>query len=194
MRLNFVLRQSLVIVTTDGGFYRYQLMDQVEVVGFDEQLLLLRFQGKCDDTTDLVGEKLNAAHVQSVLEREFVAHQLTPTYFELFPQDANQPHYVLRIADRQLSNDKQLQLNLCESINAHLGSNPGYRYARDLGQLSCLQMIVITQEEAQKIDALRTARLLSSGIRHGNVKPSVLGPVQDPSQCLAGEPRTLAQD
>jgi len=193
--------QYQVVVTTDGGLYRYQLMDQVEVVGFNEQIPLLRFLGKCDDTTDLVGEKLNAAQVQSVLERALNAHQLAPTYFDFFPQPGNKSlsqnpvegcqrlggseqsdgfgtcsksHYVLRIADQQLAGNKQMQVDLCESIDASLRSNPGYNYARDLGQLEKVKIVNITQEEANRIDAQRTKELLLSGIRHGNAKPSVL--------------------
>jgi hypothetical protein len=67
-----------------------------------------------------------------------------------------------------------MQVNLCKSIDAQLRSNPGYDYARDLGQLGKVKIVNITQEEANNIDAQRTKELLLSGIRHGDVKPSVL--------------------
>src|SRR5262249_54105242 len=56
-----------VLVTTAGGLYRYQLRDEIEVVGFHHQCPLLRFLGKSDQISDLVGEKLAEPHVRTVL-------------------------------------------------------------------------------------------------------------------------------
>ncbi len=47
-----------VVLTTGGGLYRYALRDEVEAAGFLRQCPLLRFLGKCDRISDLVGEKL----------------------------------------------------------------------------------------------------------------------------------------
>ncbi len=47
-----------VVLTTGGGLYRYRLNDSVEVVGFEHECPLLRFLGKTDRVSDLVGEKL----------------------------------------------------------------------------------------------------------------------------------------
>jgi len=63
-----------VILTTGGGLYRYQLHDEVQIAGFLHQCPLLRFLGKADHISDLVGEKLAEPHVRGVLERVLPKH------------------------------------------------------------------------------------------------------------------------
>ena len=63
-----------VILTTGGGLYRYELRDEVEVVGFANRCPLLRFLGKSDCIGDLVGEKLSEPHVRAVLHGLFQRH------------------------------------------------------------------------------------------------------------------------
>ncbi|PYV16325.1 MAG: hypothetical protein DMG07_08055, partial [Acidobacteria bacterium] len=55
-----------VVITTAGGLYRYELRDEVKVIGFDRECPLLRFVGKADRVGDLVGEKLAEGHVARV--------------------------------------------------------------------------------------------------------------------------------
>ncbi len=166
--------QYRVIVTTSGGLYRYQLMDQVEVVGFYKQVPLLRFLGKCDATTDLVGEKLNAAHVQAALSSAFEEYLVSPNYCQLVAQKEDRPYYLLRIVAPSIAEDTQTQQALCRFIDAKLRSNPGYRYARDLNQLGHLQMAVLNQAEADTLHQKQTLELVQSGTRLGDIKPVIL--------------------
>lgn len=167
-------KQYQVIVTTGGGLYRYQLMDQVEVVGFYAQTPLLRFMGKCDDVTDLVGEKLSAAHVQTVLGQAIKTHGLSPTFIELVARPGDKPCYLLRLVDGNLATDERRQADLCESVDRGLRSNPGYRYARDLGQLGQPRIVTLCQDQADDYCTTRTTKSLQAGMRHGNIKPSIL--------------------
>lgn len=57
-----------VIVTTGGGFYRYQLEDQVLVTGFIGNTPTLRFLGKLENISDRYGEKINSLHVDRIVE------------------------------------------------------------------------------------------------------------------------------
>ena len=166
--------QYRVAVTTSGGLYRYQLMDQVEVVGFYKQVPLLRFLGKCNATTDLVGEKLSAAHVQAVLSSAFQEYLVSPTYCQLVAQKEDRPYYLLRIVAPSIVEDTQTQQALCRFIDAKLSSNPGYRYARDLNQLSLLQIDVLDQAEANILHQEQTLELVQSGTRLGDIKPTIL--------------------
>jgi hypothetical protein len=163
-----------VVVTTAGGLYRYQLNDQVRVVGFHRQLPLLEFMGKADDTTDLVGEKLSVVHVQQVIADAIQKFSLRPTFLELSPELNGVARYVLRIADAELGRSAERQLEFGDSIDQALMSNPGYRYARDLGQLGHLQLHLVTQNEGDRISEQRTAALLRSGMRYGNIKPAII--------------------
>jgi hypothetical protein len=172
-----------VIVTTTGGLYRYQLHDEVEVVGFKSQAPLLRFIGKTDETSDAVGEKLDAAHVQRTLQSAFDALGLTPTYSQLRVNVSATPNYVLQIVEPTLHNNTPLQRRLCDEVERGLSSNPGYRYARSLGQLLPLTVDVLEQHVADDLDACRIKARVASGQRLGDVKPATLSVGGDASPC-----------
>ena len=84
-----------VVLTTGGGLYRYALRDEVKVAGFIRQCPLLRFLGKCDRVSDLIGEKLAEAHVRAVLDRLFAAAGLQPRFALLAPAPGRPPRYRL---------------------------------------------------------------------------------------------------
>jgi hypothetical protein len=75
-----------VAVTTGGGFYRYQLHDVVEVVGFAGQAPRLRFAGKTDQVSDWFGEKLNERFVAGALAQLFARHRLQPRFALVAPE------------------------------------------------------------------------------------------------------------
>ncbi len=82
-----------VVVTTAGGLYRYQLRDEIEIVGFVEQCPLLKFLGKADQVSDLVGEKLAEPFVRAALERLWFAKQRRPKFCLLVPVRVIPPNY-----------------------------------------------------------------------------------------------------
>lgn len=163
-----------VIVTTGGGLYRYQLHDEVEVVGFHSQVPLLRFLGKTDETSDLVGEKLNAAHVQSVLQAAFRDLRLTPIYSQLRTLKSSPPGYALQIVAPSLVAAPHLQRQLRDAVELGLHANPAYRYARSLGQLCALELELLNEQEADAQNANRTTVRLAAGQRLGDIKPSTI--------------------
>jgi hypothetical protein len=160
-----------VIVTTEGGLYRYQLHDEVEVVGFMFQVPLLRFLGKTDEICDLVGEKIDAAHAQYVLQIAFRELNLSPTYSLLRAVSSPSPRYVLQIAAPMILNDLQVQRQLRDLVEQGLSSNSAYRYARDLNQLSSLQIQVMDHQQAELLSSNHTCGRLGAGQRLGNIKP-----------------------
>jgi hypothetical protein len=165
-------RRYRVIVTNGGGLYRYQLHDEVEVAGFKDEVPLLRFVGKTDDISDLVGEKLHAAHVEAVLLAAFRRLELAPTFSLLRPAPGSAPGYVLQVAAPALRGNARLQQLLCEAVEIGLASNPSYRYARELGQLVAVILEVLDEQSADAIAAKRTADRVASGQRLGDVKPA----------------------
>ena len=118
-----------VVLTTAGGLYRYRSGDLVRYAGAVEDLPVLRFLGRNDLCSDLVGEKLTEA---------FVAQCLVdiPGFRMLAPVAARQPHYTV-IADR-LEQDRVYER--LARIEDRLCSNPQYAYARKLGQLGPLSI------------------------------------------------------
>jgi hypothetical protein len=171
-----------VVVTTDGGLYRYQLHDEIEVAGFHRQVPLLRFIGKTDEISDIVGEKLHAAHVQSVLKRGFDQFGMQPTFSQLCVRSSAGPGYVLQVAAAGLAPDSELQSRLRETVDRGLEANPAYKYARAMGQLQPLQLEFIGQHEAEEITARGVAQRLATGQRLGNIKPTTLQPAKHVGQ------------
>ena len=165
-----------VIVTTPGGLYRYQMKDEIEVVGFYDQIPLARFLGKADRVSDIVGEKLSEAFVCQVLECEFHNHDVVPHYYDVMAECDGERCYVLRIADSELAGDSSRLTALREDLERAFRRNPGYRYARELGQLGHMRISIITPRAARELHEKRTKELVQTGTRHGDIKPSILQP------------------
>jgi hypothetical protein len=159
-----------VLLTTAGGLYRYQLQDVVEVVGFLHQCPLLRFLGKSDRTSDLVGEKLAEPHVRDVLQRLFSRHRLTPRFAMLAPAAARPPHYCLYL---QVPDFLAEQTALAAELQAGLEENPHYRYAIGLGQLAPVKMRLL-DPHGEPGWLVYERRCLARGQKAGSIKPVAL--------------------
>lgn len=147
-----------VVVTTGGGLYRYRLGDLVEVTGQHGALPTLRFVGRGDKVSDLVGEKLNEAFVASCLAQLGLAG-----FAMLVPRTEPQPHYALYAAQPTEGLDEKLDAALRESFH--------YDYARRLGQLGPVVVVEVAADAEQRYLAARVA----AGQRLGDIKPPVLG-------------------
>ena len=181
-------RKYQVIVTTGGGLYRYQLNDIVEVVGFEKHCPLLRFIGKSDCASDLVGEKLSEPHVRAVLSRAFSAHRITPGFSLVVPVEGQPPHYLLILQGSGLTGKKELALSLASAVQAGLEENPYYRHAIQLRQLSRLEVCIL--DPSHTCGKLVYERgCLARGQKVGNIKPTALdcrtGWLQDFSPIVA---------
>jgi hypothetical protein len=159
-----------VVITTGGGLYRYCLNDEVEVVGFENECPLLRFLGKADRVSDLVGEKLSEPHVRSVLDRGFATHSLAPAFALLVPVAGRPARYRLYVQGRPTDFDEAL---LAAALESGLRENPHYAYAIGLGQLAPAEVHLLDPigEPASQV-YLRCQ--IRRGIRPGNIKPAVL--------------------
>jgi hypothetical protein len=163
-----------VIVTTAGGLYRYRLHDEVEVAGFHREVPLLRFVGKTDDVSDIVGEKLHAAHVESVLQAAFRELALHPTFSQMVVQSSLSPGYVLKLVAPGLDDCALICNQLCRLVENGLEANPGYKYARATGQLQPLVVEMLDQREADIVTQGQVGERLLRGQRLGNIKPVTL--------------------
>lgn len=159
------------LLTTSGGLHRYHLKDVVRCVGRYRQTPLLRFVGKLDKTSDLVGEKVTARQVEEgVAIGESAAGVrldfalLAPT----FDDDGAAPRYTLYVEAR--ADDAQLTA-VAHAVEAHLATGHHYRYARELGQLGPLQW-----RRVEGGWATYQATCQAHGQRAGDIKPTPLDP------------------
>jgi hypothetical protein len=157
-----------VLLTTGGGLYRYDLGDEVEVVGFVGQCPTLRFCGKLTRTSDLVGEKLSEAHVQESLDAVTRSLNVQPTFVLLAPFLDSPPHYRLYV---QGVADDALPL-LENQLQKRLEENPYYRHAIAFEQLAPLEVVLL--EPSVPAWSLYEHHCLARGQRAGDIKPAVL--------------------
>jgi hypothetical protein len=119
-----------VVLTTAGGLYRYRTGDRVRYTGRQAGVPELHFIGRCDLSSDLVGEKLDESFAAQCLEG-------LPGFGMLAPVQSPTPHYTLIIESEVESRMTQAQFN---AIEERLNANPQYAYARKLGQLASLTL------------------------------------------------------
>jgi len=157
-----------VVVTTGGGFYRYQLNDIVEVTGIYHQAPCLRFIGKADFIADYFGEKLNEQFVAHTLAQLFARHRLSPVFSMLAPEDEPSFCYILflELPDQQTVQNPSA---LSADLDAALRENFHYDYCRKLGQLAAAR-VAFVPNGAQTYLLTRQ----SHGLKLGDIKPGVL--------------------
>jgi hypothetical protein len=161
-------QQYAVVITTGGGLYRYKLGDLIEVVGNFHQCPLIRFVGRQQHISDWFGEKLNEAHVATVLHEAFDECGISPFFAMLACDTRPAAGYVLYIEAE--APDEVLDC-AARSIDEALCSNFHYSYARRVGQLAPLAVFRATNAAASYL-----ANAIQRGQRAGDVKPVALDP------------------
>lgn len=145
-----------VALTTRGGLYRYDIGDEFDCTAMNDGVPQLHFAGRAGVVSDLVGEKLTDSFVAGALAP-------LPAGASLVPRAAPDPHYELWL------DTAEAEEGLASRIEARLGENPQYAYARQLGQLRELQ-IVCSPGFAQ----YRARLLAAQGGRLGDAKTCAL--------------------
>lgn len=146
-------RRYEVVLTTGGGLYRYRLGDVVEVTGHHGVLPVLRFTGRADRVSDLVGEKLSEAFVLAAL-----AAAGAPADAVLA---AASDHYELRTDPPDAA--------LAARVDAGLRAGFHYDHARRLGQLRPVRAVSPPMDAAGRL-----ASGVATGVRLGDIKPTAL--------------------
>ncbi|WP_244237696.1 GH3 family domain-containing protein [Corallococcus llansteffanensis] len=154
-------RTYAVLLSTSGGLLRYRLGDLVRVEGFVHATPCLRFMGRADAVTDLVGEKLSAARVGRVLDAALGTPR--PGFAMLAPEWGTPPAYRLF-----LETDAPLEPTAA-AVERALCEGHHYRYARELGQLGPVRALRV-QHGARRYEA----RCIHLGQRAGDIKPADL--------------------
>jgi len=160
-----------VIVTTGGGLYRYQTHDVIEVTGFVGQCPLIRFRGRSNKTSDLVGEKLTEVFVASAIRRMADQLSLVPGFAMLVPR-RDTPGYRLLL---ELGGTKQKPSNeiVAETMERLLSENPWYDHAIRVGQLQRLEA-TIDDRGTGTLWATYEEKCMQIGMRRGDIKPTAL--------------------
>jgi len=132
-----------VLVTTNGGLYRYDLGDIVEVVGFLESCPRVRFVGRTDAVSDLVGEKLHEEHVRTLLESLMNEFGVSADFVMLVARRRPYLGYTFILsADSNLQ--PEVQGLFARALDTRLRANPQYALARNLNQLTAVEVRILS--------------------------------------------------
>lgn len=151
-----------VVVTTDGGLYRYDIGDRMTCVGRDGSVPRLRFEGRRGVYSDLVGEKIDEGFAAAVIERLGIVATLAAHAGSAVRNI--KPHYEL-----WLNHDISDGSAIVTAAEHLLSVNLQYAYARSVGQLGGL-VVLLKPNHVEK----RAHRLMMAGRRLGDVKPMSL--------------------
>ncbi|MBS9781483.1 MAG: GH3 auxin-responsive promoter family protein [Gammaproteobacteria bacterium] len=153
-----------VIVTTQSGLYRYDTGDMVTVSGYYQQTPTLKFIGRTGLSSDLCGEKLTETFVAQAIEK---TNNTLLGQSLLQAVNTDRPYYRWVIAS-PIGNAQQV--SLIQQLEKHLCQNPQYHYARKIGQLSELQIQIVTdinhyyqqqtQHKKQRLGTMKLPALL----------------------------------
>jgi len=153
-----------VVLTTEGGLYRYRLGDRVVVNDWLGATPCLEYVGREGGGSDLCGEKLSV---------EFVDAQLgdMPGFAFLVPITGVRPSYLLMMDEAVVGVDQiQDAANLADT---RLMANPQYKYAREMGQLPPPEPRLLADPLGQYQRVC-----MQSGQRLGDIKPAVIASPQ----------------
>jgi GH3 auxin-responsive promoter len=153
-----------VVLSTSSGLLRYRLGDRVSVVGHHGDAPCLRFLGRAGNVSDLVGEKVSGEHVAAVFQNAQRATSTSPRFAMLVAMRKPPLRYCLYVeatpADAQAFG-AAVEAGLCEG-------HP-YRYARALGQLGCVEAVVVRNALRRYEEAC-----IARGQRAGDIKSVAL--------------------
>nr|AUN37169.1 putative auxin-responsive-like protein [uncultured bacterium] len=147
-----------VVLTQQGGLYRYRIGDRVRVTGYFKETPCLEFTGRSQAICDLVGEKLNEQFVQDCLARL----SLQSHFQILLPVIKDTPHYLLLRNSLPFTSSPdmlEIQLDnlLCEAFH--------YRQARMLGQLGSVKIRTVANARDDYYNYF-----ISKGMKFGDIK------------------------
>jgi hypothetical protein len=153
-----------VLLTTGAGLVRYRLGDRARVVGRIEATPCVRFVGRADAVSDLVGEKLASAFVGEVLVA--LCCRRHTRFAMLAPARGRPARYRLYLEDER---DDTAAQALARGIEERLSEGHPYRYARALGQLGPIDVMRV-DEGGRKYEQA----CVRAGQRAGDIKPTPL--------------------
>jgi len=171
-----------IIITTGGGFYRYQLGDVVEVTGFVGNTPTLIFISN-STRIDLFGEKIESHFVAELLYEVFQKLSISPDFYFLSPiSSGTTAKYVLYIKSETLEQKNFHTISLL--LESKLLENYHYKYCRKLGQLEHSQVFLINKNTNPV--GLYKKHMNLKGLKYGDIKCPVIDNHFNWSQIFAG--------
>src|SRR3989339_194471 len=160
-------KRYTVILTTDGGLYRYKLHDTVEVTDFIGRIPSLKFIGRETAIVDMVGEKVCEEHIQEIFNRlthyDFIFKLVSPSIKE------GKLAYTLFLEPKNYHNYNFAHLK--QVFENEMRSNFYYLHAQNMSQLEPLRIFLINHGSGL---TTYIKNHLSRGKKEGDIKYQLL--------------------
>lgn len=162
-----------VVVTTNAGLYRYNTNDIVEVTGFYHKIPIVKFVGRMNNFSDIVGEKLENSYVEKQV-LNFLKENKIKEEFLLFSPVKNENgkiSYTLFLEikkENKKFNFKKLEnkIKLENKLNEKLCRSFHYEYAYKLGQLGKVRIFLIEKDGLKTYTAEKSKRQKIGDIKY----------------------------
>ena len=156
-----------VVVTTNAGLYRYNTNDIVEVTGFYHKIPIVRFVGRINNFSDIVGEKLKNSFVEKQVLTTLEENNIKSEFLLFAPvrNETGEIFYTLFLEikkDGRKFNWKQIE----NEINSSLCKAFHYEYAYKLGQLRKVRVFLIEKDGLKTYTAEKSKKQKIGDIKY----------------------------
>ena len=156
-----------VVVTTNAGLYRYNTNDIVEVTGFYHKIPIVKFVGRINNFSDIVGEKLKNSFVEKQVLTTLEENNIKGKFLLFAPvrNEIGEIFYTLFLEikkDGRKFNWKQIE----NEINSSLCKAFHYEYAYKLGQLRKVRVFLIEKEGLKTYTAEKSKKQKIGDIKY----------------------------
>ena len=156
-----------VVVTTNAGLYRYNTNDIVEVTGFYHKIPIVKFVGRINNFSDIVGEKLKNSFVEKQVLTTLEENNIKGEFLLFAPvrNEIGEIFYTLFLEikkDGRKFNWKQIE----NEMNSSLCKAFHYEYAYKLGQLRKVRVFLIEKEGLKTYTAEKSKKQKIGDIKY----------------------------
>ena len=148
-----------VVITQKAGLLRYKSSDIVKVMGFSDNLPLLKFQGRSGQLVDLKGEKLHLDRIRNALKAlGYEDHFLA---LPILNETTHSASYRILLEPHK----KEIT---SENLDSELRKNHHYGLARNLKQLEKAEVSILEEIDRHTQEFYQVAK----GMKLGDIKPT----------------------
>ena len=156
-----------VVVTTNAGLYRYNTNDIVEVTGFYHKIPIVKFVGRINNFSDIVGEKLKNSFVEKQVLTTLEENNIKGEFLLFAPvrNEIGEIFYTLFLEikkDGRKFNWKQIE----NEMNSSLCKAFHYEYAYKLGQLRKVRVFLIEKDGLKTYTAEKSKKQKIGDIKY----------------------------
>ena len=162
-----------IVVTTNAGLYRYNTNDIVKVTGFYHKIPVVKFVGRMNNFSDIVGEKLENSFVEKQVLNLLKENNIKEEFL-LFSPVKNENGKISYTLFLEIKNkNKKLDFEKLENkikfenkLNEKLCQAFHYEYAYKLGQLGKVRIFLIEKDGLKTYTAEKSKRQKIGDIKY----------------------------